>query len=110
MEQPKGTYAVVRDKDGNRWVRQRTRWRCHDAFGELFWSLLERHHGPLTVDLDTERLSDRLRAERGWSSLYTPHCASCGGETLWTEDHWVCQSCGDEWNPDHGPEYRPPGD
>lgn len=37
-------------------------------------------------------------------------CASCGGPCYWHDTEWVCERCGDEWNADHGPEYRHPED
>lgn len=36
-------------------------------------------------------------------------CAVCNGLCFWSEDAWVCTKCGDEWYPDHGPEYAAPG-
>lgn len=36
-------------------------------------------------------------------------CSSCGGTCLWVDDSWVCKRCGDEWSPEHGPEYAIPG-
>jgi hypothetical protein len=38
-----------------------------------------------------------------------PKCSSCGGRTHWADDAWVCFRCGDEWYPDHGPQFAPPG-
>ena len=38
-----------------------------------------------------------------------PKCASCHGSCRWSDDAWVCRKCGDEWYPDHGAEYAPPG-
>lgn len=41
-------------------------------------------------------------------------CAACGGVCHWHEDHWVCDDeadgCGAEWNSEHDPKYRAPGD
>lgn len=38
-------------------------------------------------------------------SSSAPKCASCGGACQAADDAWVCTKCGDEWYPDHGPEY-----
>jgi len=40
------------------------------------------------------------------TSENVPRCATCGGACQAAEDAWVCTRCGDEWYPDHGPEYR----
>ena len=38
----------------------------------------------------------------------TRQCGRCGGRCHWVDDAWVCRACGDEWYPDHGPEYAAP--
>lgn len=40
----------------------------------------------------------------------TRPCLGCGGKRTcrWSIDAWVCSACGDEWYPDHGPEYADP--
>lgn len=35
-------------------------------------------------------------------------CSSCAGKCRWVDDAWVCQKCGDEWYPDHGPQFAAP--
>jgi hypothetical protein len=37
-----------------------------------------------------------------------PKCSSCGGRTHWADEAWVCFQCGDEWYPDHGPQFASP--
>lgn len=34
-----------------------------------------------------------------------PRCAACDGSCTWADDAWVCDDCGSEWYPSHGPEY-----
>jgi hypothetical protein len=38
-------------------------------------------------------------------------CSSCRGVCHWHDEAWVCDTCGDEWYPEHDPrQYGPPAD
>ena len=66
MNEPKRLYSVVRDRDGELWMRGRKwwYWQNHRGVqgggpGKLQWAALERMYGPLTTDADTERREAR---------------------------------------------------
>lgn len=66
MPEPKRLYSVVRDRDGELWMRGRKwwYWQNHRGIqgggpGKLHWNMLEKEYGPLTVDADTERREAR---------------------------------------------------
>lgn len=55
--EPKKMYSLVRDKDGDTWLRGRTRWTCQapvdgnrvSRVGRLPWYALVTQYGPLEV-------------------------------------------------------------
>ncbi len=57
QEEPKRMYSVAVDKDGDEWVRGRTRWWCTAPVdgrrirrvGRLPWHALVSMYGPITV-------------------------------------------------------------
>lgn len=63
-DEPKKLYSVVRDRDGEIWMRGRKWWywqrrKPSTAPGKLMWHHLEQDYGPLTVDAETERIEAR---------------------------------------------------
>jgi hypothetical protein len=64
MDEPTKLYSVVRDRDGELWMRGRKWWYWQprrrsegDGPGKLRWSSLEKDYGPLGVDAETERIA-----------------------------------------------------
>ena len=47
-------------------------------------------------------------SDSGSGGPQSPRCSTCLGECHWVEGAWVCWECGDEWYPDHGPEFAAP--
>jgi hypothetical protein len=60
------------------------------------------HMGPIVgTTTAAKRAADRyITTERP--------CSSCRGVCWWADDAWVCNDCGDEWQPEHGQKFRPP--
>jgi hypothetical protein len=46
-----------------------------------------------------------MGSRRSWR-----RCAACGGVCHFHDTHWVCEDCESEWDQDHDPKYRAPGD
>lgn len=64
MDEPRRLYSVVRDRDGELWMRGRKWWYWQrrapsEAPGKLRWASLEKDYGPLTTDAETERIEAR---------------------------------------------------
>lgn len=64
MEEPKKLYSVVRDRDGEIWMRGRKWWYWQPrerpegaARGKLMWHSLEAMYGPLGTDAQTEHIA-----------------------------------------------------
>jgi len=61
VDEPRTLYSVVRDCDGELWMRGRKWWYWQrtapsTAAGKLMWHDLDRQYGPLTTDAETERI------------------------------------------------------
>jgi len=62
VDEPKALYSVVRDRDGELWMRGRKWWYWQRktpsaAAGKLHWNDLAKQYGPLSVDAETERIA-----------------------------------------------------
>ncbi len=64
MDEPKKLYSVIRDRDGELWMRGRKWWYWQPQRGDgeggpgkLAWRELTRMYGPFSVDRETERIA-----------------------------------------------------
>jgi len=79
---------------------------------DCVWATVCVTHGTICVHPTLALARSHAADPAGWCERcrgVARVCASCLGDCYWHDEAWVCDSCGDEWYPDHGSEYAAPG-